>query len=225
MKLQYLGTAAAEGFPSLYCVCDTCRRAWEAGGKNIRSRSQSVIDNKLLIDFPPDTYMHMLAHRLPLEKITNCIITHDHSDHFYVWDLEMGYFYNRFDNDSLNKAYELLENCTPLKFDCGALCGGKCCKGGDNDGMILFPGEEKYYAGKSGFTVKKTLRQVVCRLYAAVSAAERSVRFLAEFFRFSFMRRKKTAKSVSDPVKIYGRGESARSSAARTVTTGNSNGK
>lgn len=88
MKLQYLGTAAAEGFPSLYCVCDTCRRAWEAGGKNIRSRSQSVIDNKLLIDFPPDTYMHMLAHRLPLEKITNCIITHDHSDHFYVWDLE-----------------------------------------------------------------------------------------------------------------------------------------
>ena len=89
MELQYLGTAAAEGFPALFCVCDTCRRAQEAGEKNIRSRSQAVIDNKLLIDFPADTYLHMLAHKLPLENISHCIITHAHSDHFYVSDLEM----------------------------------------------------------------------------------------------------------------------------------------
>lgn len=89
MKLQYLGTAAAEGFPALFCVCDTCRRAQEAGGKNIRSRSQAVIDNQLLIDFPADTYLHMLTHKLPLENISHCIITHAHSDHFYVSDLEM----------------------------------------------------------------------------------------------------------------------------------------
>lgn len=98
----------------------------------------------------------------------------------------MGYFYNRFGNDSLNKAYELLENCTPLKFDCGALCGGKCCKGGDNDGMILFPGEEKYYAGKSGFTVKKDLAtgclSVVCSGECSRTERPLSCRIFPFFF-------------------------------------------
>ena len=59
MKLQYFGTAAAEGWPSLFCGCDACRRAREAGGRNIRTRSQAMIDDKLLIDFPADTYLHM----------------------------------------------------------------------------------------------------------------------------------------------------------------------
>ena len=55
MKLQYFGTAAAEGWPALFCGCDACRRAREAGGRNIRTRSQALIDDKLLIDFPADT--------------------------------------------------------------------------------------------------------------------------------------------------------------------------
>lgn len=40
------------------------------------------------------------------------------------------------------KAYRMLDNSTPLKFDCGLLCGGKCCSGDGNAGMCLFPGEE-----------------------------------------------------------------------------------
>ena len=67
----------------------------------------------------------------------------------------MGYFYNRFSNDALNKAYELLEDTTPLKGDCGELCGCKCCRGGDADGMLLFPGEEEYYMSKDGFKITK----------------------------------------------------------------------
>lgn len=39
MKLQYLGTAAAEGFPGMFCNCTACERARKAGGKNIRTRS------------------------------------------------------------------------------------------------------------------------------------------------------------------------------------------
>ena len=89
MKLQYLGTAAAEGFPGLFCNCDTCERARKAGGRNIRTRSQAVIDDYLLIDFPADTYHHVLTHGLALEKIRHCIITHSHSDHFYHADIEM----------------------------------------------------------------------------------------------------------------------------------------
>lgn len=65
----------------------------------------------------------------------------------------MGYFYHRFASDSLNKLYELLENVTPLEGDCGALCCSFCCKGGDGDGMLLFPGEKSFYEGKEGFSV------------------------------------------------------------------------
>lgn len=40
--------------------------------------------------------------------------------------------------------YSLLRKETPLSFDCGKICNGKCCKGDENTGMILFPGEEKF---------------------------------------------------------------------------------
>lgn len=43
--------------------------------------------------------------------------------------------------------YELLDSVTPLKKDCGVLCGGICCKDGDEEaGMLLFPGEEALFA-------------------------------------------------------------------------------
>lgn len=89
MKLRYLGTAAAEGFPGIFCVCDTCRRAREAGGRNIRGRSQAIINEELLIDFPADTTMRSLNGSLDLLKIHHCLITHHHSDHLYAADLEM----------------------------------------------------------------------------------------------------------------------------------------
>ena len=44
--------------------------------------------------------------------------------------------------DVILTCYSLLRNETPLKDDCGKICNGKCCKGDDNTGMILFPGEE-----------------------------------------------------------------------------------
>ena len=89
MKLQYLGTAAAEGFPGMFCTCDTCNRARKAGGKNIRTRSQAIVDDFILIDFPADTYYHTITHGLNLQNIHHCIITHSHCDHFYPADFEM----------------------------------------------------------------------------------------------------------------------------------------
>ena len=89
MKLRYLGTAAAEGFPGIFCTCDTCRRAREAGGRNIRGRSQAIINEELLIDFPADTTMRTLNGSLDLLPIHHCLITHHHSDHLYAADLEM----------------------------------------------------------------------------------------------------------------------------------------
>ena len=83
MKLKYYGTAAAEGFPGIFCECEYCKRARSLGGKNLRSRSQALVDGKLLIDFPPDTLYHVYSFGLPLHKIKNVIITHRHADHLY----------------------------------------------------------------------------------------------------------------------------------------------
>lgn len=42
----------------------------------------------------------------------------------------------------IKTCYSLLRNVTPLDFDCGKICNGKCCSGDDKTGMLLFPGEE-----------------------------------------------------------------------------------
>lgn len=89
MKIKYLGTAAAEGVPGIFCDCENCKKTRELGGRNIRTRSQAIIDDTLLIDFPADTYMHFLNYNLPLTKIKTCIITHSHMDHLYPIEIEM----------------------------------------------------------------------------------------------------------------------------------------
>ena len=86
MKLKYFGTAAAEGIPGMFCNCRICRNALEVRGKEIKTRSQALLDDKILIDFPADTYMHILNYGLDLRNIHNCIITHSHSDHLYPDD-------------------------------------------------------------------------------------------------------------------------------------------
>ena len=60
MKIKYLGTAAAEGVPAIFCRCEVCRKSKAAGGRNIRTRSQSIIDDRLLLDFCLDTFIHTL---------------------------------------------------------------------------------------------------------------------------------------------------------------------
>ena len=49
MKITFLGTAAAEGIPALFCNCQCCTEARRRGGKNLRTRSQSLINDDLLI--------------------------------------------------------------------------------------------------------------------------------------------------------------------------------
>lgn len=105
MKIKYLGTAAAEGIPAIFCECDTCKRAVALGGRNIRTRSQAIIDDTLLIDFPADTYMHYLKWGVPINKIKACIITHSHADHLYPLEIEMR-----------KRGFSHLEDDSPLVF-------------------------------------------------------------------------------------------------------------
>ena len=87
MEIQYLGTAAAEGLPALFCGCEICKKARKAGGKEVRTRTQSIVDAKILIDFPPDTYTHALAYSLQLGQIEHLLVTHSHMDHFFPVEL------------------------------------------------------------------------------------------------------------------------------------------
>ncbi len=90
MKFQYLGTAAAEGIPALFCDCDICREAAKRGGKELRMRSGALVNDNLLIDLNPDLFAQKLRFNLDLSKVRNALITHAHSDHF---DREMmGFF-------------------------------------------------------------------------------------------------------------------------------------
>lgn len=59
------------------------------------------------------------------------------------------------------KAYEQLNRITPLRFDCGQLCNQVCCRGTDNAGMWLFPGEEEILAKETSFEIRPMERQLL----------------------------------------------------------------
>ncbi len=87
MKLLYMGTAAAEGWPGLFCTCPICSHARAHGGRNLRTRTQALLNGEVLLDFPPDTYCHALSYGLDLSKIHTLLVTHSHMDHWFPTDL------------------------------------------------------------------------------------------------------------------------------------------
>lgn len=89
MKVLFLGTAAAEGWPAVFCKCEACTGARKTGGKNIRTRASCVIDDTYMVDFGPDTYHNVLKNNLELDRIEHLIVTHSHEDHFYPQDIMM----------------------------------------------------------------------------------------------------------------------------------------
>ena len=58
----------------------------------------------------------------------------------------------------LDRARKLLEDVTPLEGNCGRLCDARCCRPmeGENTGMLLFPGEDAYYAALPEYTLRQT---------------------------------------------------------------------
>lgn len=87
MKIQYWGTAAAEGVPGIFCDCEVCRLAREHKGRKIRMRSQLLVNDDLLVDFGPDTYANSLKYDFNLTRLQHLIITHPHEDHLYTEEL------------------------------------------------------------------------------------------------------------------------------------------
>ena len=89
MRVTFLGTAAAEGIPSAFCNCDTCRIARIKMGKNARNRSAMLVNGDLCVDFGPDIHQSMLRANMSLSNLKYLLITHSHFDHFYPENLEI----------------------------------------------------------------------------------------------------------------------------------------
>lgn len=60
--------------------------------------------------------------------------------------------------EAVMRARELLQTLTPLRRDCGGVCGAACCAPDEDGqgGMLLFPGEEALYQPlPAGFSLRQ----------------------------------------------------------------------
>jgi phosphoribosyl 1,2-cyclic phosphate phosphodiesterase len=89
VRIFFLGTGAAEGFPALFSNTPINQEARRRGGKNLRLRSGILINEKLRVDLSPDALaqVHKYAAFDP-SKIEHLLFTHTHDDHFAVRELQ-----------------------------------------------------------------------------------------------------------------------------------------
>jgi phosphoribosyl 1,2-cyclic phosphate phosphodiesterase len=88
LEILVCGTAAAEGWPALFCTCGACEQARKLGGKDNRSRAAYMVGERVRIDFGPDSYLHMQKYALAFEKLEHLLVTHSHDDHWFPRDLQ-----------------------------------------------------------------------------------------------------------------------------------------
>ncbi len=82
MRIQILGSAAAEACPALFCDCENCREIYRKGDpRDLRRRASYLIDDDTLVDFGPDAFWQVTAFQIDLTKIRRLIFTHSHLDH------------------------------------------------------------------------------------------------------------------------------------------------
>lgn len=81
MQLTFLGTAAAEGYPALWCRCERCTTARQRGGRNLRYRASLLINDDLLIDPGPDVLAAAIRLNVDVAPVQACLVTHPHTDH------------------------------------------------------------------------------------------------------------------------------------------------
>ena len=89
MKLWYLGTGSSDAIPNPFCECPTCEEARKKKGRNIRTRFQVMIDERLLIDWNADSFMRFQNANVCLARGPHSILfTHSHDDHLYEREFE-----------------------------------------------------------------------------------------------------------------------------------------
>ena len=89
MRVFFLGTGAAEGFPALFSRSPINQEALRRGGKNLRLRSGILLDESIRVDLSPDALAQV--HKFPerdLTAIQHLLFTHTHDDHFAARELQ-----------------------------------------------------------------------------------------------------------------------------------------
>ena len=98
----------------------------------------------------------------------------------------------------LIKARRAMGKATPLPADCGELCGARCCRGSEKDGVLLLPGEEKLLCLSPGL---RKGRSENGRLYAFCRG--RCVRafrpFLCRIYPLGILWERQKIRVVADP--------------------------
>ena len=64
--------------------------------------------------------------------------------------------------------HKRLNRLTPVAADCGRLCDAACCKGSDDTGMYLFPGEKAHIKLSEGMEIHKSDFEYAPGLYADI---------------------------------------------------------
>ncbi len=88
MKIQLTGTGGADGIPGFFGTDRVSEYARANGGKDIRTRASAVIDDKIRIDFGPDTFGQCNQLGLNPSKWEQIVFTHSHDDHFAPKELQ-----------------------------------------------------------------------------------------------------------------------------------------
>ena len=86
MEIRYLGTGGAEGFPSIFCQCEACCKVRTLLGKNVKTRSCTLID-QVMIDLSPDIFSQCINSHVDLSEVNHLVFTHSHSDHLNTTEI------------------------------------------------------------------------------------------------------------------------------------------
>ena len=81
MHVRLLGTGSAEGWPSAWCSCASCRGAARAGV--VRGSSSALVDGRLLLELGPDAPRAAVRAGTDLTRVEAVLVTHVHPDHFH----------------------------------------------------------------------------------------------------------------------------------------------
>lgn len=74
-----LGAGGADGWPTPYCRCPSCRASRAAG--ELRSPGGALLDGRLLLDLGPEAGRQALRAGTDLAEVHTVLFTHVHSDH------------------------------------------------------------------------------------------------------------------------------------------------
>lgn len=79
MEIVLLGTGAADGWPSPFCRCESCRDAAARG--QIRGQTAALVDDVLLLDCGPEAPRAAVRLGRTLAGVRHILFTHAHPDH------------------------------------------------------------------------------------------------------------------------------------------------